>query len=115
MPAEKQTIEDVLWKTKRTSEDDESIRPGDYRDPDLYLVLDGAQVVPNDAAWRGHEKGTAVEPDWGQGWQIMGPGPNQPMLATGQGVPPSPLKECCLQGRVLFGCIIARDLQRHNA
>src|SRR5258707_6481555 len=114
MAAEKQAITDVLWKTTRWTADDESIQPGDWRDPDKWLILDGSQVVPNDAAWRGHELGTGVEPDWSQGWQIMGPGHTQPILARGQGVPPSPLKEACLEGRVLFGVIIARDLQRHN-
>ncbi len=114
MPAEKQVLEDVLWKSKRTSEDDPSIRPGDWRDEDAWLLLDGAQVVPNDAAWRGHERGTAIEPDWSLGWSIMGPGPTQPILAKGEGVPPDVLKRCCLEGRILFGCLIARDLQSHN-
>lgn len=99
-----------------------NVAAGDWRDADLILPLGGAQLYPVDAEPRG------AEPDWSQGWSLrwgerdfieVPPdrpvNPNTRMYFRGTGEPPEILKRAYLEGRVLFGVIVARDLQQHNA
>jgi hypothetical protein len=116
------TVSLPIWE-KRTDGPDKarSIAEGDYRDPDLILDLTGAQVYPVDAEPR------AAEPDWDQGWELrwgdrdfvnVAPdrpiNPNTRMTFKGKGQPPEIVRRAYLEGRVLYGMIVARDEQRHD-
>lgn len=97
------------------------VAEGDWRDPDIVMPLDGAQVYPTDA------ESSHSEPDWDKGWELrwgdrdfieVPPdrpiNPNTRLTFKGTGVPPDPIRRAYLEGRVLAGVIVCRDQQKHN-
>ncbi len=110
----KQTISVDVWTTKRTNADDPSVREGDWRDPSVWVDIEGARMVSDDAAWRGHEIGTGVEPNWDLGCHLEAPGPAQKNIMQFKGEPPEPFRSALLNGLVMRGAVVAEDQQRHN-
>jgi hypothetical protein len=87
---------------------------GDWRDPSVWVNIDGARMVSRDTRWRGHEIGAAVEPDYSLGCYLEGPDRTQPHLLEFAGRPPEPFLSALLKGLVLRGVVVAEDQQRHN-
>jgi hypothetical protein len=84
----------------------------DWRDRDIYLVLDGTKVYSGDEQWRNH--GGAVEPDYSRGWWLQNQSTGQIVLGPFTGPCPSPFRESLLEGREMVGVIVARDFQMHG-
>lgn len=95
----------------RGPNDERRIAARDWRDPDVYLVLDGTKVYSRDAQYNQHQG--AVEPDWDKGWYVMEQATNKIVMEF-KGPCPSPFRESLLEGRELVGVVVARDFQRHS-
>jgi hypothetical protein len=86
-------------------------QPLDWRDPDHSLVLDGLRVYTRDSQYNQHQG--AVEPRWEENDTYLMDSNGQVKVNLGRN--PAPIfKQCLLEGRVLYGIIIARDEQSHN-
>ncbi len=103
-----------VWLETRHHEDDPEVLPGDWRDPSVYINMDGARMVSRDTKWTGHESGSAAEPDYSQGCYLEGPGSTQPHLMEFGGKPPEPFLSALLKGLVMRGPCVAEDQQRHG-
>lgn len=91
----------------------------DWRDPDRFLVLDGARVQTDDAAFRSHDRNSSVEPRWDEfdSHLIWNSGTADHAAYSTYNLgrnPPQIFKDALLNGLVLYGVIIARDEQMHN-
>lgn len=87
-------------------------RPDDWRNADIIFRLDGARVRSADGSFNSHTG--AVEPDWSEYDTYLQWNDNsrQPINL---GRDPAPVfKQALLEGRVLYGVIIARDEQFHG-
>lgn len=114
MAAEKEVVSITIWKSKRWHADDPAVAEGDWRDASAYVSIEGARMVSDDAAWRGHEQGTGVEPDWTKGCHLEAPGRAQKNIMQFAGEPPEPFKSALLNGLVMRGAVVAEDQQFHN-
>lgn len=83
-----------------------NVPANDWRDGDEILILDGCEVYARD------ENSVRADVDWSKGWWLQRG--DQQVGFESAGEPPAIFKQAFLEGRVLFGAIIARDLQRHN-
>lgn len=102
----KQTIQTDYWPDRVDGPDKErQIAEGDWRDGDRILRLDGIRVQSNDLAWQ--ESHSKSEPDWSLGFYGMDERGRQVDLLE-------IFKRACVEGRVLYGPIVARDEQRHG-
>ena len=91
----------------------------DWRDPDLTLVLDGARVYTRDVAFNSHDPQSSVEPRWDENdaylmWNSATADHRANETYNLGRNPPEIFKKAFLEGRVLYGVIIARDEQQHN-
>lgn len=84
------------------------IAAGDWRDPDEAFDFDGCRVGVHDPNVKG-----ASEPDWSKGWYLWRGNEDQ-KLWEGMSRPPEFLVRAFLEGRVLYGVLVARDEQKHN-
>ncbi|SRR6266849_5065686 len=100
------TVEFKVYSDRVDGPNEErEILEGDWRDPDRWLNLNGIRVQSNDLAFQ--ESHTKVEPDWSLGFYGMDERGHQVDLMQ-------IFKQACLEGRVLAGIIVARDMQRHG-
>ncbi len=110
MAAKQHTIITTVYEEKRTSVDDPSIAPGDWRDPDKALECQEYTCYSNDLAFQ--ESHSVSAPDWSLGGEIRD-SKNQVVDKFG-GEPIQVIKDAILEGRLLVGCLVARDFQRHG-
>jgi hypothetical protein len=103
-----------IWRDTRHHEDDPAVAESDWRDPSVSVDIEGAVMVSDDPAWRGHEQGSGVEPNWDLGCHLEAPGVSQRHIMTFKGEPPEPFKSALLNGLVMRGVVVAEDRQRHN-
>lgn len=110
MAAKKRVVTVTVWETQRRHEDDPSVKPNDWRDPDFALDIDDSNVYTRDQAFG--TSGSAIEPDWSLGWHVMKP--NGQIVTEGVGKPPEPYYTCWKRGLRLVGVAVARDFQQHG-
>ncbi|HTJ57021.1 MAG TPA: hypothetical protein VL418_05585 [Devosiaceae bacterium] len=109
----KAKYEDVttrVWNERREHADDPNVLEGDWRDPDRVLHADGLTAYSNDLDYQ--ESHSKSEPNWELGGELRNS--DNHVVDTWQGEPIKVIKQAILEGRVLFGCLVARDLQRHG-
>jgi hypothetical protein len=114
MAARKEVIQTVIWHDRREHSDYHSVLEGDWRDPSISVYIEGARMVAGDEHWRGHEAGTAVEPDWGFGCWLEAPDRQQTHLIEFSGHPGKIFADALLKGLVGKGVIVFQDDQRHG-
>ncbi len=114
MAARKEVVETTIWLDKRTSDDDPSILEGDWRDKSISIRIQGARMQSGDPAWRGHEAGTAVEPDWSKGCWLETSDVHQTKLIEFGGYPGKIFADALLNGLVAQGIVCFQDDQRHG-
>jgi hypothetical protein len=110
-------FEDVttrIWTERREHADDPSVLEGDWRDPSRSVSIEGARMVSGDEHWRGHEVGTAVDPDWSKGCWLEAPDHQQTKLIEFSGHPGKIFADALLNGLVARGSIVFEDQQRHG-
>lgn len=107
----KKIIEVALWPDREDGPNQErGIVEGDWREGDIIQELDGLTMYSNDLNYQENHASSA--PDWSLGCEARDS--NNRVILTFGGEPPRPFKEALLYGRVLYGCAIARDQQRHG-
>lgn len=105
MAARNETVPTLVWLDRREHTDDETILDGDWRDKDKTLRLHNIRVQSNDLDWQESHKSST--PDWSAGFYgVDEQGRQIDLLQI--------FKDACLEGRVLEGIVVARDLQRHG-
>jgi hypothetical protein len=108
--ARHETIETIVWMDKRWHADDPAVAEGDWRDEDRALRCQGYTAYSNDLQYQ--ESHSKSEPDWSLGGEIRDS--SNRVVDTFKGEPIKVIKQAILEGRLLYGVLVARDLQRHN-
>lgn len=104
-------IEVEYWKDRVDGPyEPREIVAGDWRDKDYLSQMDGLTMYSNDLDYQ--ESHSKSAPDWSKGCEARDA--NNRVVLTFGGEPPYPYKEALLEGRLLFGSVIARDCQRHG-
>ena len=107
----KQVLTFPTWDARVDGPDEERhIVEGDWRDKDYAVELHGLTMYSNDLSYQ--ESHSKSAPDWTLGCEARDS--NNRVVLTFGGEPCSPFKEALLEGRILYGCVIARDEQRHG-
>jgi hypothetical protein len=109
-----------IWDAKVSGTDPDAAERGiksktDWRNPDIEVKLDGGRVEVRDEAFRAHRG--ASEPDWSKGYYVWIDNGGQTKIlfeSSGDQHPPDWVKTAKMEGRVLFGSIILRDMQNHG-
>ena len=107
----KQTLEFPYWPERVDGPDRErNIVGGDWRDKDYLTRFDGLTLYANDLDYQ--ESHSKSAPDWSQGVQARDS--NNRVILEWKGEPSEDIKRALLEGRILYGAMIARDEQRHG-
>lgn len=110
MTAKHRDVSVRIWDETRHHEDDPTVKENDWRDPDRALVCEGYTVYSNDLDYQ--ESHSKSEPDWSLGGEIRDS--RNRVIDTFKGEPIQVIKQAILEGRLLYGALVARDLQMHN-